>query len=195
MNFSKKNHKHQLGNKIMSKKLLFLAFISILMISCSSDDDDQPGVFSGNVSASDIEGVWNVTEFYTDNGEVKTKVSGLNVTADFKSKGSNFTNAKVIFGGTPNVVSSTGTFNSTTTVKYLTFSQTEESTESVDLFGNWTINNNIVTISSGTISVAYTIVDFTGNTLKLKYDYDENVEVISGYEGQAKATVNITVTK
>jgi len=106
-----------------------------------------------------------------------------------------FNNAKATFSQAPNKAISTGTFTNVTTLTYLTFFQTEESTESVNLTGDWSLNDNIVTITSEGISVNYIIIDFTGDTLKLKYEYDEFVEVILGYEGQAKAEVYITVKK
>jgi len=178
----------------MKNKLVIL-ITSILFFSCTTNDDSIPGVFSGTVTSDDIEGEWTVTEFYTKNGEVKTKVKGANVTAKFKSVGENFSNAKAKFSQNPNKAISTGTFTNVTTLTYLTFSDTQDSQESVKLTGDWSINNNIVTITSDGVSINYTIIDFTDNTLKLMYKYDEYVEVILGYEGQAKAEVYITVTK
>ncbi|HBK71336.1 MAG TPA: hypothetical protein DDZ39_06740, partial [Flavobacteriaceae bacterium] len=113
----------------------------------------------------------------------------------FKSIGKDFNNAKATFSQNPNKAISTGTFTNVTTLTYLTFFQTEESKESVKLSGDWSLKNNVVTITSDGVSIDYIIIDFTGNTLKLKYEYDEVVEVIIGYSGQAKAEVYITVTK
>jgi len=179
----------------MNKKIILLAIISVFLISCTKNDNEQIAPFDGEVKASDIVGTWTVTEFYTDNGSVDTKVAGVNVTANFKSKGKDFKNAKVIFSQNPDVVVSSGTFTNVTTVSYLAFSETEEKTESVLIAGNWSLKNNIVSIGANTTFLDYTIVEFSGNTLKLKYEYDENVEVISGYDGHAKATIHITVTK
>lgn len=178
------------------KKIFVIIMVSIIGVSCTtSDDDSSSEKYSGTVTTNDIEGEWTVTAFFTKNGEVKTKVEGIDVPAKFKSVGKDFNNAKATFSQVPNKATSTGTFTNVTTLTYLTFFQTEESVESVKLNGDWSLNNNIITITSGGIAIDYTIIDFTGNTLKLKYTYNEFVEVILGYEGQAKADIYITVTK
>ena len=176
-------------------KRFIILIVSLIFISCTTSDDSISEKYSGTVTESDIEGAWTVTEFFTKNGEVKTKVEGINVPAKFKSIGKDFNNAKATFSQNPNKAISTGTFTNVTTLTYLTFFQTEESKESVKLSGDWSLKNNIVTITSDGVSIDYIIIDFTGNTLKLKYEYDEVVEVIIGYSGQAKAEVYITVTK
>jgi len=179
---------------VISKKLVLVLFLGIVSVSCSTDDE-EPGVFSGNVKASDIEGVWTVTEFYTENGKINTKISGVDVTANFQSDGKNFKNSKITFTQNPDVVTSTGTFTNTTTVSYLTFSQTEDSSETIPIAGTWSIANNIVSMGVAPTFLEYTIIDFTQNTLKLKYRYIENVEVVSGITGDATATIFITVTR
>jgi len=176
-------------------KKISIIIISLLFVSCTTSDDSISEKYSGTVTESDIEGEWTVTEFFTKNGKVKTKVEGINVPAKFKSVGKDFNNTKATFSLNPKVAVSSGTFTNVTTLTYLTFFQTEESKESVKLSGDWSLNDNIVTITSDGIAVDYIIIDFTGNTLKLKYEYDEFVEVIIGYSGQAKAEVYITVTK
>ena len=177
------------------KKIVALLIMSIIGVSCTTSDDSSSEKYSGIVTEADIKGEWTVTAFFTKNGEVKTKVEGINVPAKFKSIGKDFNNTKASFSQAPNKATSTGTFTNVTTLTYLTFFQTEESVESVKLNGDWSLNKYIITITSGGVAIDYTIIDFTGNTLKLKYTYNEFVEVILGYEGQAKADIYITVTK
>jgi hypothetical protein len=175
------------------QKLTALLIIIVLSISCSTDEP-QLGVFSGVVNKSDLEGIWNVTDFYTNNGKISTKIEGINVNADFDSQGSNF-QSQATFSQNPNSIASQGQFTNMTTISYLTFSQSQETTQPMDLAGTWSINNNIISITSSSITTDYTIVDFTGSSIKLKYDIDENLELINGFTGQGTATFYLTLTK
>ena len=176
------------------KKLLLLFIIGITIISCSKDEELELGVFTGEVTNNDLIGAWNVIDYYTNNGKINTRINGANVIADFTTQAKNF-NSKITFSQNPKIVSSTGSFTNTTNLRYLTFSQSEETTQNLNLAGVWVLNNNIITITSAGISKFYTIVDFTGSTLQLKYKISENIEVVSGVSGDANATFYMSLQK
>ncbi len=176
------------------KKLLLLFLVGTLFVSCSKDEVLELGIFSGEITNSDLAGVWNVTEHYTTNGKIDTNINGVDVRADFTSQGKNF-ETTVAFSQNPNTVLSSGAYTNSTSVRYSTFSQSEETTQNIPLAGLWTLNNNVLTVTSGGISSAYLIVQFTGNTLQLKYRVSGNMEIISGISGNVNATYYISLQK
>lgn len=173
------------------KKIAFILITALLVISCTEDEELER--ITDKVTANDISHTWNVTDFYTNNGKIKTMYQGINVNANFTSQGKDF-DTQISFNQNPNTVISEGNFTNVYTVN-VGISFSEERVESFDFAGQWSITDNVISITSGNVTSDYEIVEFTSSILKLKFTVDEYLEITEEIEGDATAIFYIELTR
>ena len=172
----------------------FLIFILTIVFITSCSTEDELDKITVEVTASDVAGTWKVNEFYLQNGKISTTIQGIPTTANLELDGKDF-NTTITFVQNPNTVTSNGSFTVVTKVSYFTFSYSEEYEENININGQWSIADNVLSISESGITQNFEIVEFTGNTIKVKQQFDEDFNNIDGYSGQATGTLYIGFNK
>lgn len=174
------------------RKLLYLFLIVSSFVACS--EDEELDKLSDEVTADEVTHTWTVTEYYLLNGKIQTEIEGIPVTANLDLTGKDF-DATTTLSQNPNMISSEGGFTVVANVSYLTLSKTQEYEQPFLFYGSWSIANNTITMTSGTVTNNYEIVEFTENTLKLKQEFNETFENIEGYSGVATGSLYIGFTR
>ncbi len=177
--------------KIMKSKLSLFVITISLFLSCSSNED--PVV---SVSSDDIIGTWNLID-QTSDGTVKvSSANNPTVTAATSSVGKDF-DLTFSFSENPNSVVIKGSYTLVVTATVLGQSNTQE--EVVDSIsgldtGEWSVKDNILSITSdGTTSEA-TIEEFSGDIMKLKTIIDAS-ETVDGITTTVLQTIYFTLQK
>jgi hypothetical protein len=168
--------------------VMALAFLVIGLASCSKDDVTPSG-------GDELTGNWKLAS-YTYSGTGTTTFAGTTTTVDYNAVGKNM-NSFVEFKENPNEYSSMGSFDLELTVT--TGGQTTTSTYpfSGDFDdGTWEKNGNTLSIANKNGEmIEGTIVELSGNSLKLTYEFTttdtqngvttvQNVDVQQSYERQ-----------
>ncbi|CAL2063146.1 hypothetical protein [Tenacibaculum sp. 190524A05c] len=160
------------------KKLLLLFVSMSLFVSCSDDN----GETLVDVDASEIVGKWDLIDFKSD-GKTNTDAFGQSIESEYTSFGKDF-DFEVDFADNPKTATGTGSYTTVITTKILGQSQTQEvPTASANGLesATWSVNGGILTITptnSDTPNLASDakIIEFDGETMKLKFDINETVE-------------------
>jgi len=147
-------------------KFLFVLLLSLVIFSCSSDDDSTQ---NGNAT---IEGEWELTSMEME-GNYEYTMEGVPFPILFEYDGyAKDLNSQTIFETNPNTVSSTGTLTLVLTISMMGDSITEEMPVDFSEYvssGTWEIDGDQMTVvdTDGNIST-YKIEQLTSTTLILK---------------------------
>lgn len=160
----------------------------MILLSCS--EDEELDKLSEPLSEEAITGTWKATDLYLLNGKLETSVLSLNLDLEGKEY-----NTEVTFDQNPNTISTNGDITVTATVSAIGLSVSEDFQEDLGMNGQWTLANNVLTISNNGISQEYEIVEFSGTTITFKQAIDEDFDKVSGYSGRAKGTLYIEFVK
>jgi hypothetical protein len=159
---------------------VLLAFLSLAVVSCESDDDNAPALTNANLA-----GTYDITAFSgmaseTDSSGGVTDIS----TTTFSS--SNFNNATITFteDGT---ISSTGSFTFTAVITEDGRTETEVEITDVDINGTYTINANSLIVSDLDDASA-TVRNFSSNGLQL---FLQETETETDYTFEAESTYTL----
>lgn len=156
------------------KNLVLSTFILILFTACNKDDD--PTII--NVEESQLIGEWALVDARVDNGKISTTGLGQTVSGSYKSLGENY-DMSITFSESPAVITSTGSFETETTVTTLGQSETTtETTQDSGLEGSWELDGNVIKITnpSQTISESEAIItELNDGSMKLRVELDETL--------------------
>ena len=173
------------------KKVAFLCTLSLLFISCSSDNSTL------QIDGSQIVGTWNLTNIIVD-GKTTSNVGGNEVVTTSTATGIEFNNVQLTFAENPNQINTTGSYTveTVTELNGVEVSRRQEVLTADDDFGQaiWSVNGNILTVSDGTNPTEYEILEFTATSLKLRNVTDTEVEV-QGNVSTINVTSNLTLSK
>ena len=142
-----------------NSQYLFLFGLSLLIISCSKDDE------STSLTEANLIGVWKMTENYTKDGKVtQTTIEGVTFNGSVSLSG----NRTYIFTNTPKKLTVKGVFTAMIIVN-TSHSETKETASYIKLNTlSWSLQDNILytTTKQGEISKSE-VVSFDGNTIQL----------------------------
>jgi len=153
---------------------LSIIILTFLFFSCATDDNDEI------IDPVNLAGIWNLTSLETQNGQAIITDGGITISADFSISTSN-EGLQITFSEDPNVVSSEGSFTQTTMVTVIGQTETEETiVDDVFLDGNWQLNGDNLTITSGDAMLdefnpSFEIVRLTETELELRQNLDQEV--------------------
>ncbi len=180
------------------KKLALLLFLTstILLISCSSDDD-APFV----VDESLIPGEWTLTEIKSENGKITATVGVVPVSGDYSVTGKDYT-AKATFTEStvenePNTVVSSGGFTVVATVTIPMQDPVTEERPVPEFISNtaeWTVNGNSLTIKTEVETISYEITALSAQSMTIKVTLDEE-ETFQGIDFKISGDQFFTLTK
>jgi hypothetical protein len=156
------------------KHFLLIAFITVLS---ACETNENPDV---NITADDIVGSWNVTDFTI---EVSTSVTAQNVTATSKTSGygKDF-DFIYTFSENPNVASGQGSYTSVTTTEIpgqqdIVQELVVNSIDGLDE-GSWSLEGSSITIiDPNNQSSTADIISFSGDKLILKQSVDQDQNI------------------
>lgn len=177
----------------MKKTAIYLAlFISLFITSCSVNDN-TPNV---NITESDLIGDWKITNIYTENGKVSLNANGTTVSGTYSATGKDY-KINMSFTDTPKKVSTSGsvTIVATTTIAGQTQTQEQASGEVPNTTGEWSLNNNILTVKGTQETGELTIVKFENNTIVLKQALKATQSLGSLLNIKVTGSYYITLTK
>lgn len=167
-------------------KILFLALLTISVVSCG-DDDDAGNDVGGS---ADLVGTWNgATVNYS--GSTVTEANGVSITADFVGEGMNV-DYTVTFTSDPNEVTSDGSYDIelTTTIAGQTTTQTVEGIVFTSN-GEWLLDGDQLTITVDADTSTSTIVELTASSLILNI---VDVQTFSANGSTSTTTTDSTLT-
>jgi len=147
------------------KKLIVLFSVTLLFISCKSDESVL------QVENSQILGLWKLTEL-TEDGTTTTTSQGISISATFTTYAKNI-DAELNFTENPNKFDSSGSYTSVVTTEILG-QQTVQEVPINDFIGtgDWEINGNTITVTSyGEVNTAE-VLELNESKLKLKILYN-----------------------
>ncbi len=167
-------------------KLLFLA-ISILLLSCSEDEDPLP-------TEEGMLGTWIITDL-TYSGSTTTTVAGISpIKADFTGFGKDM-DLTTTFNADPNTVTSEGSYTIEITTTVLGMSETEEvEFEEAIMDGTWELNGKTLTVTNPGGTQEGTIVSQTSTSMKIKVSIDQT-ESGAGYTVRTRVNGTYTFVK
>ena len=154
------------------KKIFLLAFSSIALLSCGSDDEATPN--------NSLQGTWKVTSF-TTNVPVDFNNDGVSST-NFLTESGCYDNSTLLFGNNNEV---TAAFQDLDVTLDINFENPEASIYEINCLpsaavaGTWTQNNNSVTV---TIDGEPAIMILNGNTLTAVFNEFVDIETFDGTE-------------
>ena len=165
---------------------LLLSCLTVILLSCSEDEDPKP-------TTDGMIGSWKITTL-DYNGSTTTTAQGASIKADFTGAGKNM-NLVTTFKASPNTVASEGSYTVVLKTTYMGQTMTEEyDMEDVIGEGTWTLNGNTLTVTSGSDSQTATILEQTSTTLKFKSEVNES-ETDQGITVTTKLEAIYTFTK
>lgn len=185
----------------MKKTALFsLFFILLSMVACTNND-----AIAEPVTQNDISGIWDVSEFYIDNGTASAYIDGQLITTSYSAYGSDF-NMTAQFDENPNNFSTSGYFTFNGTFSYVNEQITSE--EIVDFIpeylpsASWSLQENTLSLSTQDEQLIADIIYFENDTLRLKTTATESVlqqiDSISNHQVDSlriNANIYLTLTK
>ena len=176
--------------KVLKNSLLI--FITILFISCTSDDSTP---IDTNAQSNDLLGTWKLTEI-TQEGTTKTELQGVPITAVFSSVGKNI-NSQLVFTDNPNSFTSSGSYTSVVTITFVGQSTTQEIPVDIDDYlnqGTWEFNEGILAVYSNGETQIATITELTNTTLKIEIELNI-ITVDQGITNRTQTTAKMTLIK
>jgi len=175
-----------------SYKQILLLSLTILFISCSSDDSTPIDI---NAQEEDLVGTWNLIEESQD-GTVSP--NGIPVNGSITSVGKDL-NAQIVFTANPNNYTGSGSY--TDVIKITAVGQTLAEGELIvpisDIInqGTWSLNAGVLTLTQNGIEQKVNITELTAATLKIEFEIEENNVTYQGFTGDIKSTIKMTFTK
>ncbi len=157
-------------------KLLLLAFLSLTIINCSEDDEDNTIA----LNAANLAGVYDMNLFTAIETETET-VNGVSTITRYEEVGTSF-NATFTFN-------SNGTLTTSGSYDYTeeefvngTLVDTDSDTQIFNDAGTYTVTNNTLTLNIDGESTTFVVTEFNSTDLTLRLsesepDYSYNVEV------------------
>jgi len=155
------------------KKIIYFSIFLTSLFSCTSNES-----ISASISQNDLLGSWNISEFYTNNGNASVYFNGQNLQGTFDAFGSDF-NMTALFEETPNNFSTSGGFTLNSTISFL--SQQFSNQEIIDFIpqylspASWLLQDNSISFSSQNETIMADIIYFNNDTLRLKTIVDQSM--------------------
>ena len=171
------------------KKINYLLAILLITFatSCSKDDDKT-------VQNQDILGVWNMTGVHCNDGVTTTESAGGEISSEYTFYGTDI-NATATFSENPNEFLSQGTYTEvlTTYINGVEFSS-DEYILPYSTIGTWSINGNVLAISSNMGTLDAEIIELSSTVLKFKHEL-YNQETLNGMTITQSATTYYEFSK
>ncbi|WMI67534.1 lipocalin family protein [Mangrovimonas sp. YM274] len=160
----------------MKKLNLLFAFVTLLFVSCSSDDgNDNPAVITGELAGS-----WSMVE-YNYEGETSYEYMGQSVSSDVVGEAYDIDYVWT-FTETPNEVIADGAFGLEVTATSQGESETQDfGMISQYLEGTWEMEGDVITMTSDELIQEFVILEMTETMMKLKSDISDTQNQ-QGYE-------------
>ena len=152
--------------KLNIKKILLLLVTSVILVSCSDDDDTIQ--FTG-----DLVGIWNaVSVDYT--GTTVTEAPGVSITADYVGEGYDVDFFMTV-SEDPNVITANGSYSIelTTTAQGQSFTDFQEGLEFVNE-ASWAMSGNTLTMTVDGVSTDFSITELTETRLIIEATEEED---------------------
>ena len=175
----------------MKAKILLMITVILFLTGCESNDSPN----SLLLSSADLIGNWNLTSQTIEDGTLTVISDGQTITATYAGYAKDI---DVIFSFTenPNEVTLNGRYTLVNTISVLGQDQIEE--EEVILsdseISNWSLDNNVLTITEDGIDAKFSIDEFSATSIKLKSEIDET-ETFNDESISTKATLYIVLEK
>jgi hypothetical protein len=175
----------------MKAKILLMITVILFLTGCESNDTQN----SLLLSSADLIGNWNLTSQTIEDGTLTVISDGQTITATYAGYAKDI---DVIFSFTenPNEVTLNGRYTLVNTISVLGQDQIEE--EEVILsdseISNWSLDNNVLTITEDGIEAKFSIDEFSATSIKLKSEIDET-ETFNDESISTKATLYIVLEK
>jgi hypothetical protein len=155
------------------KKIIYFSIFLTSLFSCTSNDS-----ISTPISQNDLLGSWNISEFYTNNGNASVYFDGQHLSGTFNAFGSNF-NMTALFEEIPNNFSTSGDFTLNSTISLL---NQQFSNQEIIAFipqyispASWLLQDNSISFSSQNETILAEIIYFNNDTLRLKTIINEGI--------------------
>lgn len=175
----------------MKAKILLMITVILFLTGCESNDTPNALL----LSSADLIGNWNLTSQTIEDGTLTVISDGQTITATYAGYAKDI---DVIFSFTenPNEVTLNGRYTLVNTISVLGQDQIEE--EEVILsdseISNWSLDNNVLTITEDGIETKFSIDEFSATSIKLKSEIDET-ETFNNESISTKATLYIVLEK
>tara|TARA_B110000046_G_C13022747_1_gene412123 strand:+ start:1816 stop:2343 length:528 start_codon:yes stop_codon:yes gene_type:complete len=175
----------------MKSKILLIITVILFLTGCESNDTPN----SLLLSSADLIGNWNLTSQTIEDGTLTVISDGQTITATYAGYAKDI---DMIFSFTenPNEVTLDGRYTLVNTISILGQDQIEE--EEVILsdseISNWSLDNNVLTITEDGIEAKFSVDEFSATSIKLKSEIDET-ETFNDQSISTKATLYIVLEK
>jgi hypothetical protein len=176
----------------MKAKILLMITVILFLTGCESNDTPN----SLLLSSADLIGNWNLTSQTIEGGTLTVISDGQTITATYAGYAKDI---DVIFSFTenPNEVTLDGRYTLVNTISVLGQDQIEEEEEVIlsdSEISNWSLDNNVLTITEDGIEAKFSIDEFSATSIKLKSEIDET-ETFNDESIATKATLYIILEK
>jgi|TARA_B110000503_G_C6925348_1_gene320466 hypothetical protein len=174
----------------MKAKILLMITAILFLTGCESNDTPN----SLLLSSADLIGNWNLTSQTIEDGALTVISDGQTITATYAGYAKDI---DMIFSFTenPNEVTLDGRYTLVNTISILGQDQIEEEVILSDSeTSNWSLDNNVLTITEDGIEAKFSIDEFSATSIKLKSEIDET-ETFNDESISTKATLYIVLEK
>ena len=174
----------------MKAKILLMITAILFLTGCESNDTPN----SLLLSSADLIGNWNLTSQTIEDGALTVISDGQTITATYAGYAKDI---DMIFSFTenPNEVTLDGRYTLVNTISILGQDQIEEEVILSDSeTSNWSLDNNVLTITEDGIEAKFSIDEFSATSIKLKSEIDET-ETFNDQSISTKATLYIVLEK
>tara|TARA_B110000090_G_C13276887_1_gene406480 strand:- start:305 stop:829 length:525 start_codon:yes stop_codon:yes gene_type:complete len=174
----------------MKAKILLMITAILFLTGCESNDTPN----SLLLSSADLIGNWNLTSQTIEDGTLTVISDGQTITATYAGYAKDI---DMIFSFTenPNEVTLDGRYTLVNTISILGQDQIEEEVILSDSeTSNWSLDNNVLTITEDGIEAKFSIDEFSATSIKLKSEIDET-ETFNDESISTKATLYIVLEK
>ena len=174
----------------MKAKILLMITAILFLTGCESNDTPN----SLLLSSADLIGNWNLTSQTIEDGTLTVISDGQTITATYAGYAKDI---DMIFSFTenPNEVTLDGRYTLVNTISILGQDQIEEEVILSDSeTSNWSLDNNVLTITEDGIEAKFSIDEFSATSIKLKSEIDET-ETFNNESISTKATLYIVLEK
>jgi hypothetical protein len=174
----------------MKAKILLMITVILFLTGCESNDTPN----SLLLLSVDLIGNWNLTSQTIEDGALTVISDGQTITATYAGYAKDI---DMIFSFTenPNEVTIDGRYTLVNTISILGQDQIEEEVILSDSeTSNWSLDNNVLTITEDGIEAKFSIDEFSATSIKLKSEIDET-ETFNNESISTKATLYIVLEK
>ncbi|WP_299887970.1 hypothetical protein [uncultured Lacinutrix sp.] len=166
----------KIKSKILST-LLILSTVSIIFISCKSDDDNDDITTSKTLTNENLAGNW-IVKNYNNTQVVNTtdNSNGQTTTESSETLGHNFS-LTYDFSSSSNTVLSSGFYTASTSLENGTTVESDlNEITGIKSNSNWNVSNNIISLTNPDFIQNLTVISFIGNKLELEFIYSYNLD-------------------